>query len=366
MATILPDERVRKARNEDRLQATLEAIDAGIAVVADTSVPLTWNQRFYTMLDRAGLLVAPYAGKAADEVAQLPLDVAAPGLKDRPEQVTGPGGRVFGFTYKMDPAGFHGLLIQIRDMTGQVMDATAANNAREQADLIEHARSAFVSQVAHHFRTPLHVILGYVDLISESNEASLDRLTRDSYLQFIRESAAALLLNMNEMMEIIRLQRDGLDVEVEPCDAGQLLRSAVQESVTAFEAESSTLDAAGAIQASTGTQVIADPRLARRAMSVLLRTCAVLGGEGSVIAVSADGCCLGIVFRPGRAVPGDIIDSIERGEPVKEISLTGRASGYGIVLAVLLLRLCNAQVSARVVDEHDINLSIDFETVATI
>jgi signal transduction histidine kinase len=360
MATTMLNRQALTAPDANSLRATFEAIDFGIAVIDDASVPLTWNRRFYTMLDRAGLLVAPFAGKSADEVSQVPLDEAAPGLKGRPEQVTGPGGRVFGITYKMDPAGFHGLLIQLRDMTGQVMDAAAASNAREQADLIEQARSAFVSQVAHHFRTPLHVILGYVDMISESDDKTLDRLTRDTYLQFIRESAAALLLNMNEMMEIIRLQRDGLDIEAEPCDAGQLLGSAVQDALAVFEAEACELDADEAVAASIGTRIIADPRLARRAIAVLLRTSAVLGGGASTITVTADGCSIGIGFRPGRAEPRDVIDSIERGEPVKEISLTGHASGYGIVLAVLLLRLCNAQVTADVVDERDLNVCIIF------
>jgi hypothetical protein len=52
-------------------------------------------------------------------------------------------------------------------------------------------------------------------------------------------------------------------------------------------------------------------------------------------------------FQPGRASPSDVVLSIETGEPVKEISLTGRASGYGVVLAALLLKLCNAEVHAE-------------------
>jgi signal transduction histidine kinase len=128
-----------------------------------------------------GLLAEGLSVKSAEELAGLGIAELAPALEQRPEQARGPGGREFRFSYKMDPAGFKGTLIQVRDVTGQVIDATAIDSAREQADMIEQARTAFISQVAHHFRTPLHVILGYVDILAEAEDGTMDRLTRDSY-----------------------------------------------------------------------------------------------------------------------------------------------------------------------------------------
>jgi hypothetical protein len=317
-----------------------------------------------------GLLAEGLSVKSAEELAGLGIAELAPELEQRPVQARGPGGREFRFSYKMDPAGFNGTLIQIRDVTGQVIDATAINSAREQADMIEQARTAFISQVAHHFRTPLHVILGYVDILAEAEDGTMDRLTRDSYLQFIRESASALLLNMNEMMEIIRLQRDEQDVELEVRRLGTVLQNVFAEIQPALEAEDVTLDADQAVERALGFHSRLDMLVARRGLASLLRTCAVLGGGGSVLRLDAepepDGrLSLVLSFQPGRASPSDVVLSIETGEPVKEISLTGRASGYGVVLAALLLKLCNAEVHAEESGDRQLRIAVTFVPATT-
>jgi hypothetical protein len=352
------------------LRATLDAVDIGIAVIDDAGGLQTCNDRFFAMLDRAGLLAEGLSVKSAEELAGLGIAELAPELEQRPVQARGPGGREFRFSYKMDPAGFNGTLIQIRDVTGQVIDATAINSAREQADMIEQARTAFISQVAHHFRTPLHVILGYVDILAEAEDGTMDRLTRDSYLRFIRESASALLLNMNEMMEIIRLQRDEQDVELEVRRLGTVLQNVFAEIQPALEAEDVTLDADQAVERALGFHSRLDMLVARRGLASLLRTCAVLGGGGSVLRLDAepepDGrLSLVLSFQPGRASPSDVVLSIETGEPVKEISLTGRASGYGVVLAALLLKLCNAEVHAEESGDRQLRIAVTFVPATT-
>jgi signal transduction histidine kinase len=93
----------------------------------------------------------------------------------------------------------------------------------------------------------LHVILGYVDILAEAEDGTMDRLTRDSYLQFIRESASALLLNMNEMMEIIRLQRSEQEVEFEVRRLGVVLQNVIAEVQPTLEAEDVTLEADNAV-----------------------------------------------------------------------------------------------------------------------
>lgn len=352
------------------LRATLDAVDIGVAVIDDAGNFQTCNDRFFAMLDRAGLLAEGLSGKSAEELARLSVIELAPVLERRPEEAKGPGGREFRFSYKMDPAGFNGTLIQVRDVTGQVIDATAIDSAREQADMIEQARTAFISQVAHHFRTPLHVILGYVDILAEAEDGSMDRLTRDSYLQFIRESASALLLNMNEMMEIIRLQRDEPDVEFEVRRLGTVLQNVIAEVQPALEAEDVRLEADEAVERALEFHSRLDMLVARRGLASLLRTCAVLGGGGSVLKLGAEDCADGrlslvLMFQPGRASPSDVVLSIETGEPVKEISLTGRASGYGVVLAALLLKLCNAEVGAEVCGDRQLRISLTFAPAAT-
>jgi signal transduction histidine kinase len=370
MQQSIDQRRTDQAGPEGRSAAALDAIDTGVAVVDDTGSIVVCNKRFFAMLDRAGLLAPVHATMEQGLLVAMPLNAVAPALSNRPAQVCGPGGRVFDISYKMDPPGLHGTLIQLRDITGQVIDNNAVDEARLKAEQIERARNAFVSQVAHHFRTPLHVILGYVDILTDTPEGALDPQVRNSYLEFIREAAAALLLNMNEMMEIIRLQRSELDIEAEPCDLGVLLDMVAGEVQADLEAEQARLDAADAIAGLAGVMSVIDIRLARRGLNSLVRTCAVLGGQGCTLQLShtfqQGAACLTLTFTSGRAKPADVVASIESQEPVKEISLTGRASGYGIVLAVLLLQACNARVAVESGETREVVVHVTFSATANI
>jgi hypothetical protein len=131
-----------------------------------------------------------------------------------------------------------------------------------------------------------------------------------------------------------------------------------------------TLDADQAVERALGFHSRLDMLVARRGLASLLRTCAVLGGGGSVLRLDAepepDGrLSLVLSFQPGRASPSDVVLSIETGEPVKEISLTGRASGYGVVLAALLLKLCNAEVHAEESGDRQLRIAVTFVPATT-
>ena len=69
-----------------------------------------------------------------------------------------------------------------------------------------------------------------------------------------------------------------------------------------------------------------------------------------------------VEFEVGRTDVRSILDSIHSGEPVKEISLTGNASGYGLVLAAMLLRLCEIQISATAMGERGVCIEMVFST----
>jgi K+-sensing histidine kinase KdpD len=350
------------------LQAALDQIPMGIATLDATGNVLTSNACFFDMISRAGFMQAAYAGQTRIQLAAHNLLQIAPGLESQPEEIGGPSGCKFTLTYTDDDTG--GGTILIRDLAEEQVSTETAPAVLEQKEKIEQAKNAFILQVAHHFRTPLNVILGYVDIMT-SNGADVDQDTRTTYLDFIRESAAALLLNMNEMMDIIRLQRNEQAVELEYRQLSGLMAGAMAGVEQVLLDEGVQMDAAGMLEVVGHTTACIDVRMARRAMTSLLRTCAVLGGDGSTLKLGARHfdatrqMQVSLEFTAGRTDAGSIIDSIEKGEPVKEISLTGNASGYGIVLAAVLLRLCKAQVRATASDDRNVCIEIDFQISAT-
>ena len=349
------------------LQVTLDNLACGVASVrADGSV-ITSNDVFYDMLRRAGLLKLEFISRRREELIAQSLYDISPKLREWPKQVAGLTGCAFELRYVDARDRLGGTLILMTDVTSRHRDERAIRDVQTQKETMEQARTTFVSQVAHHFRTPLNVILGYVDILAGTEGAEVDARTRSSYLGFIRESAKALLLNMNEMMEIIRLQRNEQPVELEVRELRTLMTGAIDEIQSVLSAEDVELDAGSMLQVIGTLCVRMDARLAKRAITSLLRTSAVLGGTGSKLKLSGrvsepDSLILHVEFEVGRTDVRSILESIHSGEPVKEISLTGNASGYGLALAAMLLRLCEIKVSATTTGERGVCIELVFST----
>ena len=349
----------------DLLQATLNHVGLGVASVDSNGRIITSNGIFFDMLRRAGLLNLEFVTGTREELIARLLYEISPKLRDHPQQVAGLTGGVFELEYINAQDQLGGTVILMRDATVRQRSEEALQDVAHQKEIMEQARTTFVSQVAHHFRTPLNVILGYVDILSAGDGAEIDAATRNSYLGFIRESAKALLLNMNEMMEIIRLQRNEQPVELETRELRTLLSGAIEEIQPVLVAEDVELDAKAMFEVIGTSCARMDARLARRAIASLLRTSAVLGGPGSRLALTGrisgtNSLTVLVDFEVGRTDVQSLLTSIESGEPVKEISLTGNASGYGLALAAILLRLCEIKISATAVGERGVSIQLTF------
>ena len=366
MALTSSQDNVAVATSEaELLQATLDGIGTGVASVSDDGRIITSNDRFFDMLRRAGLLELEFFGRPRQDLVKRSLYDVSPKLRQRPKQVAGLTGRTFELQYVDAHDQLGGTLILLTDVTSQNRSDQAMQDMLEQKQFIEQARTTFVSQVAHHFRTPLNVILGYIDILSEGDANEVDAATRNSYLGFIRESATALLLNMNEMMEMIRLQRNEQPVELEARELHTLLSGALEEIRSVLVSEEVELDTGTLFEVIGTSRVRMDARLARRAMTSLLRTSAVLGGPGSRLRLCGQNLensvlCIKVEFDVGRTDVQSILNSIDSSEPVKEISLTGNASGYGLALAAILLRLCEIEISATAKGQRGVSIEMRF------
>ena len=349
------------------LQVTLNNVACGVASVRADGGVITSNEVFYDMLRRAGLLKLEFVSTKREDLVALSLYDVSPKLRDCPNKVAGMTGCAFELQYIDVQDQLGGTLILMNDVTSRRRSEQAMCDVLAQKEVMEQARTTFVSQVAHHFRTPLNVILGYVDILAAGDGNEIDAGTRTSYLGFIRESAKALLLNMNEMMEIIRLQRNEQPVELEVRELRTLISGAIDEVQSVLVAEDVELDSTAMLDVIGTSCVRMDARIARRAIASLLRTSAVLGGPGSQLKLdgrisASDALTVIVEFEVGRTDVQSILVSIQSGEPVKEISLTGNASGYGLALAAMLLRLCEIRISATAMGERGVCIEMAFST----
>ena len=102
------------------------------------------------------------------------------------------------------------LIATLSDVTVEV----ERENRLAQAEATNRAKSQFLANMSHEIRTPLNGILGMAQALS------LDSLAPSQLekVQTIRDAGSALLLLLNDILDLSRLEAGELEVEVNPFD----------------------------------------------------------------------------------------------------------------------------------------------------
>jgi signal transduction histidine kinase len=85
----------------------------------------------------------------------------------------------------------------------------------------ERLKSELVSNVSHELRTPLASVLGFSDLMLKRDLPEEDQRR---YLEVIRTEAGRLAALLNDLLDLQRIERGALELEVQEFDLNDLLR----------------------------------------------------------------------------------------------------------------------------------------------
>ena len=80
---------------------------------------------------------------------------------------------------------------------------TALQEAKEIAEAANEAKSAFLANMTHELRTPLHAILGYTQMLTQYND--LSKQQRDG-LSVIQSSGEHLLMLINDILDLSKIE----------------------------------------------------------------------------------------------------------------------------------------------------------------
>ena len=187
----------------------------------------------------SGLLLRRLARPLAQRISQ-PLDelsAAATALAEgRIEQarLPEPGSDEIGRTV----AAFQSMLDQIRsrdctvEQTMALMNQLVEERTAEarRAEAASEAKTRFLTVMSHEIRTPLNGILGMSDLLMDAQaqaSSPLDAEQRE-HLQLLRESARALELVINDVLDYSRIESADLRFDSAPLSPRQLLEQVVE------------------------------------------------------------------------------------------------------------------------------------------
>ena len=118
-------------------------------------------------------------------------------------------------TYHDKPA----LLSIAVDMTERVELEEALGKAKEYAETASRAKSEFLANMSHEIRTPMNAILGFTGLLGEQIQEP--RLL--SFVKTIQSAGNSLLVLINDILDLSKIEAGKLHLEKNPCNPAELL-----------------------------------------------------------------------------------------------------------------------------------------------
>jgi PAS domain S-box-containing protein len=107
-------------------------------------------------------------------------------------------------------------IVPILDKNGNIIeylslryDITELVDAKEKAEIAQKAKSAFLANMSHEIRTPLNAIIGFSDILCESNIKNEDK----ENAKIISRSAKSLLNIINDVLDISKMENGKFELE---------------------------------------------------------------------------------------------------------------------------------------------------------
>jgi len=112
---------------------------------------------------------------------------------------------------------------------------------REKADLANQAKSEFLANMSHELRTPMHAILGFSSLGATKAVTENDGKI-SSYFTRINESGQRLLVLLNDLLDLSKLEAGRMQFDFSVNDLQQTIQGVVEELNPLFRERSLTVD----------------------------------------------------------------------------------------------------------------------------
>jgi PAS domain S-box-containing protein len=111
----------------------------------------------------------------------------------------------------------------VRDITERKIIENDIEQARQEAEKANNAKTQFLSQMSHELRTPLNAILGFAQIMSRDLK-SMDPSVQEECLSYIMNGGNHLLELINDVLDLSRVETGNLSVSLEPTELAPLIR----------------------------------------------------------------------------------------------------------------------------------------------
>ncbi len=238
----------------------------------------------------------------------------------------------------------------------------------EQAAASNRAKSEFLANMSHEIRTPMTAILGYSDILDERLGSKTDEpLVRES-LTAIQRSGRHLLVIINDILDLSKIESGRLTFEKRPCEIGRAVLEVTDSMWVRSSQKNLRLEAE--LRTPIPERILTDQQRVRQILINLVGNAIKFTSEGRVVVrVGADGGLLRIdVEDTGMGMSEEEASRVFVPFEQADTSSTRRHEGTGLGLTISrrLARLMGGDIdlSTRAGYGSTFTLTIPLEPVA--
>lgn len=169
----------------------------------------------------------------------------------------------------------------VRDMTQELRDAKALEDALAEAQQSAEVKARFLANMSHEIRTPLNGIAGMLDLLTRSSPTSEQR----EYIDVMRSSARLLRNLLNDILDLSKIEAGRLELESLPFDLEEQLHDACMPFKAVAESRGLRFDVRFEI---AHPVLLGDPFRITQILNNLLDNAIKFTSEGSVLVEVVD------------------------------------------------------------------------------
>ena len=206
---------------------------------------------------------------------------------------------------------------------------------KEEAENANRAKSQFLANMSHEIRTPMNGIFGVIELL----QATSTHANQDKYIKMLKDSADTLIVIINDILDISKIELGALKLNNEPFDLKEIINSVYSNLL--MMGNSKGLEIGFYVDPNIEFQVIGDELRLKQILTNLISNAIKFTDSGYVSfrikIVSSDDKSQRIEFKvkdSGIGVDENFKEKIFQNFHQGDLTLSKKYTGTGLGLAI--------------------------------